>query len=221
MVNTDTPVNQVIHQFSYGPCQYMDVSWLAEKQPWIANLEGWRLRPALNDWVINEWDLIPVSEATLSYSAHSLVLIPPEPLKKLIMMTGGVLYCQAMRQVVLKEPKQHLNAVFGVEGVKFCIQQGPMLLSEWPLDWQHSLPDDFTPEHLRNQAFELGLTWFRFVLKHVSKSAHQRWRFKLKPTDFYGSPQVVWLEESQRDLAYRLTKKIAKQVIPQWFHLLK
>ncbi|MCV5223102.1 Yop proteins translocation protein K, partial [Escherichia coli] len=25
----------------------------------------------------------------------------------------------------------------------------------------------------------------------------------------------------QRALAYRLTKKIAKQVIPQWFHLLK
>ena len=46
---------------------------------------------------------------------------------KIVLMVGGALHCLAMRGVVLKHPKQVLNNVFGLEGARFLIQNGPML----------------------------------------------------------------------------------------------
>ncbi|MDC5840580.1 SctK family type III secretion system sorting platform protein VscK [Vibrio europaeus] len=221
MANPETSLSQVVHQFNYCPCQYMDSSWLTDKQPWIENLDGWRHRPVLNNWVLKEWALTPISESTFNIPTNSVALLPPEPLRKLLVMVGGVLHCISMRQVILKEPKQHLHTAFGSEGMQFCIQQGPMLLSDWPEGWQHKLPSQFDSVSLQERALQLGFIWFGFILKNSPGNFQQRWRFKIKQSDFVFSSNAAWLEESQRDLAYRLTKKIAKQVIPQWFHLLK
>ena len=221
MVKPETSFSQAVHNFNYCPCQYIDISWLAQSLPWLENLDGWRTKPALNQWCLREWGVTPVCETEFNVSSFSLALLPLEPLNELIVMVGGVLHCQSMRHVVLKEPKQHLNSVFGISGVQYCIQQGPMLLSNWPPGWHKSLPSQFDGTSLKIRARKLGLVWFGFLLRDAPKSLHQRWCFKLKSSEFVSQPSYTWLDVNQHDLAYQLTKKIARQVIPQWFHLLK
>ena len=67
----------------------------------------------------------------------------------------------------------------------------------------------------------LGYSWIRFVLVNSPEDIVLRWQFKLEQQLSESTEMASWLAKDQRDLAYRLTKKIAKQVIPQWFHLLK
>ncbi|WP_038172605.1 MULTISPECIES: SctK family type III secretion system sorting platform protein VscK [Vibrio] len=221
MDNPETLFSQAVYNFNYCPCQYIDITWLTQPLPWLENLGGWRKRPALNQWCLREWGVTPVSETAFNVPSFSLALLPLEPLNDLIIMVGGVLHCQAMRHIVLKEPKQHLNSVFGMTGARYCIQQGPMLLSNWPLGWQKSLPSQFDCVGLKTRARELGLVWFNFLLRDAPESLHQRWRFKLKSSESVSQSSSPWLDVNQHDLAYQLTKKIAKQVIPQCFHLLK
>ncbi|MGI3066657.1 SctK family type III secretion system sorting platform protein VscK [Vibrio diabolicus] len=221
MVKPETPLAQVQHQFNYAPCQYIHKSWIEQKQPWLLNIEGWRDNPMFNQWCINEWALSPVPETAFNKPCHSLALLPADALNQLVLMVGGALHCVAMRGVVLKHPKQVLNNVFGLEGTRFLIQNGPMLLSSWPQGWQHPLPESLDERSVEAKMQALGYAWIRFVLVNSPEDIVLRWQFKLEQQLSESTEMASWLAKDQRDLAYRLTKKIAKQVIPQWFHLLK
>ncbi len=70
-------------------------------------------------------------------------------------------------------------------------------------------------------ARELGYLWVTFLLAKSPSELVQRWQFKLDRQLTLTDRSAEWLDDAHRDLAYRLIKKIAKQVIPQWFHLLK
>lgn len=174
-----------------------------------------------NQWCINEWALSPVPETAFNRPCHSLALLPADALNQLVLMVGGALHCVAMRGVVLKHPKQVLNNVFGLEGARFLIQNGPMLLSSWPQGWQRSLPELLDERSVEASMRALGYFWMRFILINSPEDVVLRWQFKLEKQLSENAETANWLEADQRDLAYRLTKKIAKQVIPQWFHLLK
>ena len=174
-----------------------------------------------NQWCINEWALSPVPETAFNKPCHSLALLPADALNQLVLMVGGALHCVAMRGVVLKHPKQVLNNVFGLEGTRFLIQNGPMLLSSWPQGWQHPLPESLDERSVEAKMQALGYSWIRFVLVNSPEDIVLRWQFKLEQQLSESTEMASWLAKDQRDLAYRLTKKIAKQVIPQWFHLLK
>ncbi|MDW2329237.1 SctK family type III secretion system sorting platform protein, partial [Vibrio sp. 1401] len=50
MVKPETPMAQVLHQFNYCPCQYLEQNWIVPKQPWLLNLDGWRDNPNFNLW---------------------------------------------------------------------------------------------------------------------------------------------------------------------------
>jgi len=101
------------------------------------------------------------------------------------------------------------------------IQNGPMLLSSWPQGWQHPLPESLDERSVEAKMQALGYSWIRFVLVNSPEDIVLRWQFKLEQQLSESTEMASWLAKDQRDLAYRLTKKIAKQVIPQWFHLLK
>lgn len=57
MVKPETPMAQVLHQFNYCPCQYLEQNWIVPKQPWLLNLDGWRDNPNFNLWCLEEWRL--------------------------------------------------------------------------------------------------------------------------------------------------------------------
>lgn len=221
MVNSDTPVSQIQHQFNYCPCSYIDESWVSEKQPWLLRLQGWREQATINQWCIEEWQLSSITDHVFNHPFNSLALLPAEATNRLLLMIGGAMYCASMRQVVLKQPKQCLNHVFGVDETRFLIQQGPMMISNWPSGWQKSLPPTLDEASFEKTARELGYLWIRFLLAKSPSELVQRWQFKLERSLTQTTLNADWLDETHRDLAYRLIKKIAKQVIPQWFHLLK
>ncbi|APP06939.1 MULTISPECIES: SctK family type III secretion system sorting platform protein VscK [Vibrio] len=221
MVNSDTPVSQIQHQFNYCPCSYIDESWVSEKQPWLLRLQGWREQATINQWCIEEWQLSSITDHVFNHPFNSLALLPAEATNRLLLMIGGAMYCESMRQVVLKQPKQCLNHVFGVDETRFLIQQGPMMISNWPSGWQKSLPPTLDEASFEKTARELGYLWIRFLLAKSPSELVQRWQFKLERSLTQTTLNADWLDETHRDLAYRLIKKIAKQVIPQWFHLLK
>ncbi|EGQ9054253.1 SctK family type III secretion system sorting platform protein VscK [Vibrio parahaemolyticus] len=221
VVKPETPIAQVLHQFNYCPCQYLEQNWIVPKQPWLLNLDGWRDNPNFNLWCLEEWALAPVPETAFNKPHHSLALLPPDALSTLMLTIGGALHSFAMRQVVLKKPKQCLNNVFGLDIARFLIQQGPMLLSQWPKGWQKALPDMMKEDEVERHMLKQGYAWMKFILASSSHDILLRWQFKLDQSLSQVKENTSWLVEEQRDLAYRLTKKIAKQVIPQWFHLLK
>ena len=221
MVNSETPVSQIQHQFNYCPCSYIDESWVVEKQPWLLKLQGWRNQAAINQWCIEDWALSPITDHAFNHPYNSLALLPVEATNRLLLMIGGIMHCQAMRQVVLKQPKQCLNQVFGVDETRFLIQQGPMMISNWPSGWQKPLPTSLDEKSFEKTARELGYLWVTFLLAKSPSELVQRWQFKLDRQLTLTDRNADWLDDAHRDLAYRLIKKIAKQVIPQWFHLLK
>ena len=221
MVNPETPTAQLQHQFNYCPCSYLDESWLKETQPWISRLQDWRKQALVNQWCIEHWQLSPISEHIFDQRYHSLALLPVEAMNKLLLMIGGAMYSESMRRVVLKQPKQSLIHVFGVEETRFFIQQGPMLISRWPAGWQKSLPATIDEVNLEKAARELGYSWVHFLLLNSPPELLQRWRLKLDRQFTQTDLSADWFDDTHQDLAYRLIKKIAKQVIPQWFHLLK
>ncbi len=210
MVKPETPLAQVQHQFNYAPCQYIHKSWIEQKQPWLLNIEGWRDNPMFNQWCINEWALSPVPETAFNKPCHSLALLPADALNQLVLMVGGALHCVAMRGVVLKHPKQVLNNVFGLEGARFLIQNGPMLLSSWPQGWQHPLPEPLDERSVEAKMQALGYSWIRFVLVNSPEDIVLRLQFKLEQQLSESTEMASWLAKDQRDLAYRLTKKNRK-----------
>ncbi|CDU10641.1 Yop proteins translocation protein L (modular protein) [Vibrio diabolicus] len=210
MVKPETPLAQVQHQFNYAPCQYIHKSWIEQKQPWLLNIEGWRDNPMFNQWCINEWALSPVPETAFNKPCHSLALLPADALNQLVLMVGGALHCVAMRGVVLKHPKQVLNNVFGLEGARFLIQNGPMLLSSWPQGWQHPLPESLDERSVEAKMQALGYSWIRFVLVNSPEDIVLRWQFKLEQQLSESTEMASWLAKDQRDLAYRLNKKNRK-----------
>ena len=212
---------QRLHQFNFCPAQYMHSSWLRESQPWLTKITGWRTNALVNQWCLENWTLSPAAEHHFHHPYSSLVLLPCKELNKLLLTVGGVMYSQAMRQVVLKEPKQCLNNVFGLEEVKFLTQQGPMLIAQWPNDWQRSLPNSFDEQSLAEEALFIGYLWFKSLLSSLPSSLLKRCQFKLDIKFAMAEENADWLNTENHDLAYRLIKKIAKQVIPQCFHLLK
>lgn len=221
MVNTDTPISQIQHLFNYCPCNYIDESWVIEKQPWLLKLHGWREKANINQWCIDEWQLSPITDHVFNHPYNSLTLLPIEATNRLLLMIGGLMHCNAMRQVVLKQPKHCLNQVFGVDETRFLIQQGPMMLHNWPSGWQKELPTSFEHTSFEKTARELGYLWVRFLLEKSPSELLQRWQLKLDRQLTITELSADWLDDLHRDLAYQLIKKIAKQVISQWFHLLK
>jgi len=221
VVDSDAMVSKAEHQFNYRPCSYIDESWITENQPWLLNLQGWREQAAINQWCIENWALSPITDHVFNHPYSSLVLLPVEATNRLLLMIGGIMHCHAMRQVVLKQPKQCLNQIFGVDETRFFIQQGPMMISNWPTGWQKALPESFDEKSFENTARELGYLWVRFLLEKSPSELVQRWQFKVNRQLTLTDLRTDWLDDAHRDLAYRLIKKIAKQVIPQWFHLLK
>ncbi|WP_050923423.1 SctK family type III secretion system sorting platform protein VscK, partial [Vibrio harveyi] len=180
MVNSDTPVSQIQHQFNYCPCSYIDESWVSEKQPWLLRLQGWREQATINQWCIEEWQLSSITDHVFNHPFNSLALLPAEATNRLLLMIGGAMYCESMRQVVLKQPKQCLNHVFGVDETRFLIQQGPMMISNWPSGWQKSLPPTLDEASFEKTARELGYLWIRFLLAKSPSELVQRWQFKLE-----------------------------------------
>ena len=96
-----------------------------------------------------------------------------------------------------------------------------MMISNWPSGWQKPLPTDLDAKSFEKTARELGYLWVKFLLAKSPSELVQRWQFKLDRQLTLTDHSADWLDDTHRDLAYRLIKKIAKQVIPQWFHLLK
>jgi len=221
VVSPELPMAQLQHQLNYCPCSYIDESWLKESQPWILRLQDWRKQARVNQWCIDHWRLSSITEHVFNQRYHSLVLLPPEPMNQLLLMLGGVMHCESMRQVILKQPKRSLNHIFGVDETRFLIQQGPMLISKWPSGWQRNLPATIDEASFEKAARELGYLWVHFLLVNSPPELLQRWQLKLDRQYTQSDLSADWFDDTHRDLAYRLIKKIAKQVIPQWFHLLK
>ena len=212
---------QRLHQFNFCPAQYMHCSSLLESEPWLINLFDWRNNALVNQWCLENWSLSVVAENHFHQPYTSLVFLPCIELNKLLLTLGGVMYSQAMRQVVLKQPRKCLNNVFGIEEVKFLTQQGPMLIAQWPDGWQVPLPEILEERSLTADATFMGYQWFKVLLSTLPSSLLLRFQLKLDIELINREGNADWLSKEHHDLAYRLIKKIAKQVIPQCFHLLK
>ncbi|GGL23693.1 type III export protein PscK [Pseudomonas brenneri] len=206
------------YQLRFCPARYIHPTRLPSSLAGLTEtLDHWRRHRGINAWLLNEFAL--GIEYELPPMLGGLAFFEQAALEKTLGYLGALLHGHAIRQVLDAQNLRRVHAAIGEAGHRYCLEQLELIIGSWPQGWQQPLPAGELVDCLRQRALEFWL----LACDDAPSGFSRRLALRLAPGEsrLLVSPQRWHVSSSQRPLAQALCLKIARQVSPQCFHLLK
>ena len=201
------------YQLRFCPARYLDERHLpALTRRVLEGVAQWRHQSRLNAWLLEELSLGVdyQTPATLG----GLALYTQSELELTLGSLGALLHGRAIRQLLRAGDVHRVREAMGETGHRYCLEQLDLIIGRWPEGWQQPLP--LGPLQAYLQAY--GLQFWLFALGPVDEGFARRLALRLAPRAW---PAALMPDVGKRPLAEVLCLKVARQVSPECFHLLK
>ncbi|RON67788.1 Yop proteins translocation protein K [Pseudomonas fluorescens] len=206
------------YQLRFCPARYIHPTRVPPALMQLADtLSHWRRHSGINAWLLSECALDIHYE--LPPTLGGLAFFEQAALEKTLGYLGALLHGHAIRQVLDASNLRRVHAAIGEAGHRYCLEQLELIIGAWPPGWQQPLPDGELGDCLRQRA----LAFWLLACTDAAPGFARRLALRLARAEpGVSTPVVHWaVSSSQRSLAQALCLKIARQVSPQCFHLLK
>lgn len=206
------------YQLRFCPARYIHPTRVPPALMQLADtLSHWRRHSGINAWLLSECSLDIHYE--LPPTLGGLAFFEQAALEKTLGYLGALLHGHAIRQVLDASNLRRVHAAIGEAGHRYCLEQLELIIGAWPPGWQQPLPDGELGDCLRQRALAF---WLQACADAAPGFARRLALRLARAEPGVSTPVVHWaVSSSQRSLAQALCLKIARQVSPQCFHLLK
>lgn len=206
------------YQLRFCPARYIHPTHVPTSLAQLADTLGhWRRHSGINAWLLNECSLDV--EYELPPTLGGLAFFEQAALEKTLGYLGALLHGHAIRQVLDAVNLRRVHAAIGEAGHRYCLEQLELIIGVWPQGWQQPLPEGELGDCLRQRA----LAFWLLACGDVPPGFARRLALRLPLSEFrqFELQRQSPVSSAQRPLAQALCLKIARQVSPQCFHLLK
>lgn len=206
------------YQLRFCPARYIHSTHVPLSLAGLADTLGhWRRHSGINAWLLGECKLD--IEYELPPPLGGLALFEQAALEKTLGYLGALLHGHAIRQVLDATNLRRVHAAIGEAGHRYCLEQVELIIGAWPDGWQQPLPEGELADCLRQRA----LAFWLLACGDTPSGFARRLALRLALCEpRLSEPAAQWtVSSSQRPLAQALCLKIARQVSPQCFHLLR
>ena len=201
------------YQLRFCPARYLDERHLpASTRRVLEGLTLWRHQGRLNAWLLGELSLSVDYQTPASLGG--LALYPQAALEWTLGSLGALLHGRAIRQLLRAGDLHRVHEAIGETGHRYCLEQLDLIIGQWPEGWQQPLPQGALQAYLQ----VCGLQFWLFALGPVDQCFARRLALRLAPQTW---PVAVMPDAGNQPLAKVLCLKVARQVSPECFHLLK
>lgn len=201
------------YQLRFCPARYLDERHLPESVcEVLEGLAQWRQQSRLNAWLLEELSLDIDYE--MPAVLGGLALYPQSAFELTLGYLGGLLHGRAIRQLLRAGDVQPVREAIGEAGHRYCLEQLDLIIGQWPEGWQQRLPQGPLQGYLQ----ACGLQFWLFALGSVDEGYARRLILRLAPRT---APPALMPNAGKQSLARALCLKVARQVSPECFHLLK
>ncbi len=201
------------YQLRFCPARYLDERHLSGSvREVLAGLAQWREQSRLNAWLLEELSLS--TDYRMPEALGGLALYPQAAFELTLGYLGGLLHGQAMRQLLRASDVQPVREAIGEAGHRYCLEQLDLIIGRWPAGWQQRLPHG----SLQGYFQACGLQFWLFALGSVDEGYTRRLALRLAP---HAQLPTLLADAENQPLARALCLKVARQVSPECFHLLK
>lgn len=201
------------YQLRFCPARYLDERHLpGSVREVLGGLAQWRQQSRLNAWLLEELSLS--TDYRTPATLGGLALYPQSAFELTLGYLGGLLHGRAMRQLLRASDVQPVREAIGEAGHRYCLEQLDLIIGQWPVGWQQRLPQGPLQGYLQ----ACGLQFWLFALGSVDEGYTRRLVLRLAPR---GQLPALQVDAENQPLARALCLKVARQVSPECFHLLK